>query len=148
MTRGYHGTTEVAHTSGTTVYQPAGTGNGGVGQVDIATSGSVTLTPQTSGAYAGLTIFQDPKRELSTSKCDNRAQNLWDIALVSSATGLNGVSGTIYAPDQYALFGDAMSGTANLAVITGCIFINGADSTFNFNTSPGSLFSATSGLTG
>ncbi|HEY4346219.1 MAG TPA: hypothetical protein VGM80_01420, partial [Gaiellaceae bacterium] len=147
VSRGYNGTTETTHSSGTTIYQPAGTGNGGLGQVDIATSGNVTLTPPTSGAYAGLTIFQDPRLELSTAKCDNRAQSLWDIALTSSGNGLNGISGTIYAADQYALFGDQMSGTAELAVITGYIFINGATSTFNFDVS-GGLFGTSSGLTG
>lgn len=148
VTRAYNGTIEAAHSSGTTVYQPVGTGNGGLGQVDIATSGNVTLTPQTIGRYTGLTIFQDPKRELTTAGCNNRAQNLWDIALVNSGNGLDGISGTIYAGDQSAMFGDGMSGTATLAVVTGCIFINGADSTFNFDTSGGGgLFGVTQALT-
>ena len=54
------------------------------------------------------------------------------MALVKTANGLDGLSGTIYAPNDHALFGDSASGTANLAVITGCIFIDGADSTFDF----------------
>ena len=147
VTRGYNGTTEAAHASGATVYQPVGTGSGGLGQVDIATSGNVTLTAQTSGAYTGLTIFQDPNQELSTAQCDGRASNLWDIALIDSGNGLNGISGTIYSADQYSLFGDEMSGTAELAVITGCIYIDGANSTFNFNAATG-LFGITTGLTG
>ena len=42
---------------------------------------------------------------------------------------LGSISGTIYAPHQYAIFGDDdnVSGRANLAVLTGCIRINGAD---------------------
>jgi hypothetical protein len=102
-------------------------------QVELNTSGTVTLGPQTTGPYTGLTIFEPPTQAVSTSNCDKRAQDEWDIALVKMANGLDGLSGTIYAPHQHALFGDAVSGSANLAVITGCIFVDGADSTFDFN---------------
>jgi hypothetical protein len=108
-------------------------GSGALDQVELNTSGSVTLGPQTEGLYAGMTIFQPPAEAMTDSKCDNRDQDLWDIALVKAATGLNGISGTVYAPHEHALFGDAASGIANLAVITGCIYIAGADSTFDFD---------------
>ena len=39
-------------------------------------------------------------------------------------------------------FGDAVSGTATLAVITDCILIDGATSTFNFDPNGGQLFGA------
>jgi hypothetical protein len=106
---------------------------GATDQVELNTSGVVTVGPQTTGPYTGLTIFQPSTQAVSKdTKCDKRAQDEWDIALVKMANGLNGISGTIYAPHQHALFGDAVSGTANLAVITGCTFIDGADSTFDF----------------
>jgi hypothetical protein len=67
----------------------------------------------------------------------------FDIALISSAsTGTNGslgsISGSIYALANRADFVDELSGTANLAVLSSCILINGADSTFAFN--PSGLF--------
>jgi hypothetical protein len=50
------------------------------------------------------------------------------------ANGLLGsVSGTIYAAHEHAMFTDFVSGTANLAVLTGCICVEGSTSTFNFD---------------
>ena len=68
------------------------------------------------------------------------------MAASASSTSfvVNGFRGTIYAPAQDALFADQISGTANLAVITGCIFIDGATSTFEFN--PSELFGVSGGL--
>jgi hypothetical protein len=102
-------------------------------QVQIDTSGSVTLGPQATGQYQGLTVYQQSSERMSTSKCDGRSSTTTDILLNASSNGLSGISGTIYEPNESALFADSMSGTANLAVLTGCVFINGADSTFNFN---------------
>ena len=127
--------------------QPSG--NGAIGQVLLNTTGSVALGPQTGGQYQGLTIFQNPALALSDSQCDNRSSNEWDIALLDMAsTGANGklgsISGTIYAAHPHSLFGDSVSGTANLAVYTGCIRIEGANSTFNFES--GGLFGTGSAL--
>jgi hypothetical protein len=130
---------------------------GAIDQVMLNTSGSVSLGPQTSGLYKNLTIFQDPTLEVAKNRynsndtCDNKSAGAdnppsagdvteWDVGLVSMAsTGVNGalgsVSGTIYAPSQRALFADSVSGTANLAVITGCIFIDGGNSTFDYQSS-------------
>ena len=36
---------------------------------------------------------------------------------------------------EHALFTDKVSGTSNLAVMTGCIYIDGSTSTFKFDTS-------------
>ena len=130
------------------------TGNGAVDQILLNTTGSVTLGPQTTGPHQGLTIFQDRTQAVSDTTCDSRKNlstaGLWDIAFLNMAsTGANGalgsVSGTIYAPHPHALFGDAVSGTANLAIITGCIHIDGANSTFDFKA--GGLFGTGSSLT-
>lgn len=117
-------------------------GNGALGQVDINTAGNVHLGPMNTGIYAGMTIFQDRSQTLVGGACDGKSGNStqWDIALQSAAPlpasgELGSISGTIYAPNYGADFGDTMSGTANLAVITSCIYINGANSTFNFDPS-------------
>src|SRR5205814_1691581 len=112
------------------------------------TTGSVALGPQTGGVYSGLTIFQDPALAVAVgSSCDSRkavsSVANWDIGLVSMAsTGANGalgsISGTIYAPANRALFGDVVSGRANLAVMTSCMTIDGGNSTFDYK--PDGLF--------
>src|SRR5262249_23141511 len=76
--------------------------------------------------------------------CDTKAQDTqqaeWDIGLVSMASpgasgALSSVTGTIYAANDRALFTDKVSGTSTLAVMTGCIYIDGSTSTFNFDSS-------------
>ena len=116
------------------------TGAGALDQVLLNTSGSVSLGPQTTGVYAGLSIFQDRNLAFkSTKDCDSKSQDtkLFDIGLVSMASsGPNGplgsVSGTIYAAANRALFADSVGGRANLAVMTSCILIDGGTSTFDF----------------
>ncbi len=134
------------------------TGNGALGTVDLNTTGSVTLGPQTSGSYTGLTIFQDPNLEMSNVKCDmrdhtNPQPSLWDVELQSmGSSGSNGalgsISGTIYLPAQDALFSDEVSGTADVAVLSGCIYIDGANSTFDFDSGGGHLFGVGEQLSG
>jgi hypothetical protein len=62
--------------------------------------------------------------------------------LSAASTGAKGslgsISGSIYAPANRADFVEALSGTANLAVLSSCIMINGGNSTFAFN--PSGLF--------
>ena len=128
-------------------------GYGAFDQLELNTTGSVSLGPQASGAYEGLTYWQDPSLALDTADdCNHKnnhqqssqAQiNNYDIALESAAsTGANGslgsISGSIYAPANRADFVDELSGTANLAVLTSCILIDGGNSTFAFN--PTGLF--------
>ncbi len=138
-----------------------GTGNGALSQIELFTLGNVLIGPQTTGLYAGLTIFQDHTHEFNAGQtCDtkSKASSSWDIALVAAATtGVNGplgsISGSIYAHDQFSAkprddFGDGLSGTATLAVMTDCIFIDGANSTFNFTISPGHLFGLDATLSG
>ena len=130
-------------------YDPSqNTGSGAFNRLELNTSGSVTLGPQTLDSnpgtpYPGLTIFQDRTKALIDAKCDGRATPAeWDIALVQMASvgsdanapngALGSISGTIYAPHQHAVFADSVSGRANLAIFTGCIYIDGGDSTFDF----------------
>jgi Tfp pilus assembly protein PilX len=134
--------------------QPSG--NGALDQLEIDTTGTVSLGPQTSGAYDGLTYWQDKNLALDAADDCNHKNNhqqssqaqisLYDIALESAAsTGANGslgsISGSIYAPANRADFVDELSGRANLAVLTSCILIDGGDSTFDFN--PSGLFGTT-----
>jgi hypothetical protein len=128
-------------------------GYGALDQFELNTTGSVNLGPQDDGAYEGLTYWQDSSLALDAAdSCDSRNNtssptqnqiNNYDIALMSAAsTGANGslgsISGSIYAPANRADFVEALSGTANLAVLTSCIMINGGTSTFAFN--PTGLF--------
>ncbi|HJQ73395.1 MAG TPA: hypothetical protein VJ814_00815, partial [Gaiellaceae bacterium] len=128
---------------------------GTLGPVNINTAGSVHLGPMNDGIYAGMTIFQDRSLTLNGGTCPGKAGTPadWDIALQSAAPlpvsgELGSISGTIYAPHLRSLFGDTMSGTATLAIITSCIYINGATSTFNFDANPGQLAGVTAGLGG
>ena len=133
------------------------TGNGALGQVDLNTSGSVKLGPQNTGTYAGMTIFQDRSLTLFPGDaCDPKSNkpNEWDIALQSMGSAgpltgaLGSISGTVYAPNLHSDFGDSVSGTANLAILTSCIYINGANSTFTFNSGGGKLFGLSATLSG
>jgi hypothetical protein len=118
------------------------TGAGIIHNVYLNTNGDVSLGPQAAGLYAGLTIFQNPAMTVKEESCNSKSGDTsgvsWDIALMGMGNGLNGISGTVYAPQQHAMFADSVSGTANLAVLTGCIFIDGSNSTFDFK--PGGLF--------
>ena len=81
------------------------------------------------GSGAGLLPIPptplDLGRELSRG--DRRGQR----------TGANGplgsVTGTVYAAQDRALFTDKVSGTSKLAIMTGCIYVDGSTSTFNFD---------------
>jgi len=131
-------------------------GSGAIDQIEINTTGSVSLGPQASGAYEGLTVYQDPNLAVAPSDtCENRTYfgnnpgptqsqiNEYDIALMSMASsGPNGelgsVSGSFYAPAYTATLADSVSGKANLAVLTSCILVDGGNSTFDFK--PAGLF--------
>jgi hypothetical protein len=128
-------------------------GYGALDQLELNTTGSVNLGPPDDGPYEGLTYWQDSSLALDAADdCnhrnnhsqDSQAQiNTYDIALLSAAsTGANGslgsISGSIYAPANRADFVEELSGTANLAVLSSCILINGGSSTFAFN--PSGLF--------
>ncbi len=118
------------------------TGSGAIDQILLNTTGSVTLGPPASGAYQGLTIFQDRSLTVDSSACDQKKGTVTkqDIAFASVAsTGPNGslgaVSGTIYASHQGADFADYLDGTGNLAILTSCMVIAGGDATFAFQPS-------------
>ena len=104
------------------------------------------------GVFETMSIFQDSTLSVTGSgtSCNSKQSYSgtpssstyinWDIGLVSMASSggngaLGSISGTIYAPAYRSVFGDAVSGTANLAVLTSCMVIGGASSTFNFQTS-------------
>ena len=144
-----YNTRDASHTSG----------SGAIDQVEINTTGSVSLGPQNSGAYEGLTYYEDPNLAVAPNDtCENRTYfnnnpnpdaptqaqlDEYDLALMSMASsGSNGplgsVSGSFYAPAHTAEFADAVGGTANLAVLTSCILIDGGASTFAFQ--PAGLF--------
>lgn len=154
------GAASVSATQGVLIYNTVDPGSpsgaGALGQVDINTAGNVHLGPMSSGPYAGLTIFQDRNQTLVPgTKCDAKSGNStqWDIALQSAAPlpasgELGSVTGTIYAPHTRSDFGDSMSGTSNLAIITSCIYINGATATFTHNTGSGQLFGVSATLGG
>jgi hypothetical protein len=141
--RGYLGTTVANHGSGKEIKYLPVTGTAGTallpGPCNIP-SGTVTLNPGTY--YGGICIGASSGNDCG-AKNDSTKANIQDVALYSMAsTGPNGalgsISGTIYAPGPYAIFADAVSGTANLAVLTSCMLIDGGNSTFAFN--PGGLF--------
>ena len=144
--RAANGTTEAQHFSGATIDEMTVTGNGALGQIDLDTSGTVRLGPMTTGDYAGMTIFRDRPHSDPNDACDGKSgnPNEWDIAFQSMGSAgpisgaLGSVSGTIYASAFQSDFGHSVSGVANLAIITSCIYINGATSTFNFIPGPGS----------
>jgi hypothetical protein len=152
------GNTTLAASAGVMIYNTEDkehlAGAGLLDQIKFNTNGAVFLDPPIAGIYQGMSIWQgpdpavtsnpNPNLQISAEKCDGRPANLTDILLQKAANGLNGFRGTIYAPAQHALFTDEVSGTANIAVITGCIFINGATSTFEFK--PSELFGVGGGL--
>ena len=134
------------------------TGFGALDQLELNTTGTVSLGPPASGIYQGLTFYQDSSLALDTvDSCNSRNNttaptqtqiNEYDIALMSAAPvttptsnasgSLGSISGSIYAPANRADFVDALSGVANLAVLSSCILINGGNSTFNYD--PAGLF--------
>jgi hypothetical protein len=147
--------------NGVTIYNTedsqALTANAGkLDQVYLNTNGNVTLSgpgPE-GGVLQGMTIWQgkDPASPAAGNlavapagtKCDGRPLGTTDIAFVHTNNGLPGITGTIYAPNEWSLFNDSISGETTLAVITGCVFINGATSTFDFN--PNLVTGISSGL--
>ena len=64
---------------------PASPGTTACGQINIDTTGSVTLRPATAGSYAGVVIYQD--RQCTTA----------DFARLAG-TGALSITGTIYVP--------------------------------------------------
>jgi hypothetical protein len=101
-------------------------------QVIGVTGTQVTVLRGQQGSYKAAHQDNDAINLVTGAACDNRAANLTDILFTKSSNGLDGMSGTIYAPDPYSLFSDSMDGEANLAVITGCLFIDGGDTIFHF----------------
>ncbi len=93
----------------------------GFGEIDLQSSSSITLGPMDSGPYMGMSIFQDRKND----------QDIY----IDPGNGINGLSGTLYAPDDDATVVVTASGTANLQIMAGEILIQGANATFQFESS-------------
>jgi hypothetical protein len=107
----------------------------GGGTTSLTVDRGDTLYPgsDTSATHASGSVI----KRVAGSKCDGRSSALTDILFssigpVGSTDGLNGLTGSIYAPHPYALFADAVSGNADISVMSGCLFINGGDATFSF----------------
>jgi Flp pilus assembly protein TadG len=99
------------------------------GDISINTTGTVTLTPPTTGSWSGMTLYMDRTSAgaitidpTSTTQC-------------ASANGcIGGIAGTIYAANQDSLVTVSASGTANLQVLSGKMLItNGGTAHFTFN---------------
>jgi Flp pilus assembly protein TadG len=98
--------------NGVTLYEPSG-------GVNINTSGSVTLTPPTSGTYQGITIFQ----------------NAADTTSGTIAAATQNVQGVIYMPiAQLTLSGNGRSIVTTATIVVGNLVISG-NVTINFPTS-------------
>ena len=84
-------------------------------------SSSITLGPMNNGPYKGMTVFQD------------RANDK-DITL-NPRNGINGLSGTFYAPHDEATVIVQASGTSNMNILAGMIKISGANTVFRYDPS-------------
>lgn len=123
--------------SGVMIYNTRASASGSYTAVNLATTGTITLSAPGAGTYAGLLIFQD--RAATTN------------VILRPGNGISGLSGTVYAPGWNASSkadpkcpgttanaGAASvivgaSGVANLQVIAAQILICGANATFNFD---------------
>ena len=108
---------------------------GSAGPIDIETTGSVILSPPTSGTYAGMTMFLE---RLSNDDITIRPNNVTQCATTAAAGQpqgcLGGISGTIYGANKDTTAIIKAAGTANLQVLTGKLLVqNGATARFTFN---------------
>ncbi|MES2209410.1 MAG: Ig-like domain-containing protein [Chloroflexota bacterium] len=125
-----------------TITTPAGSA---IAPITLSTTGNVKLSGPTSGAYGGLTLFQDRASNLTitinpgsgASACSGN----WltdgvppNTNPVPAACGpLGGLQGTIYAPNQEALVLITASGVSNLQIIAGKIQVDSnADARFAY----------------
>jgi hypothetical protein len=106
----------------------AGSKKGGGKEIEIATNGLVTLSPMSTGIYAGMTIYLDrTSRESITIQPSSKVQCATTAALGVPQGCIGGISGTIYAAHQDATVIVKAAGTANLQVISGKILIQNGD---------------------
>ncbi|MBI2912686.1 MAG: hypothetical protein HYY03_02060 [Chloroflexi bacterium] len=93
----------------------------GFDNIDLDSSSSITMGPMASGPYMGMVIFQD-------------RLNSKDI-YIDPGNGIDGLSGTLYAPHDDVMVKVEASGTANMQIVAGMINIVGANTTFQFQSS-------------
>ena len=127
-----------ASVNGTGVMIYSGSPNnktGSAGPVDIETTGTVVLSPPTSGTYAGMTIFMERlSNDDITIKPNNTAQCATTAASGQPQGCLGGISGSIYGANKDTTAIIKAAGTANLQVLTGKLLVqNGATARFTFN---------------
>jgi hypothetical protein len=103
--------------------------------VTIDTTGAVTLSPPTTGQWAGMTIFVERlSNDDITIKPNNTAQCATTAASGQPQGCLGGISGTIYGANKDTVAIIKAAGTANLQVLTGKLNVqNGATARFTFN---------------
>ncbi len=122
--------------NGVMIYSGSPSGkSGSAGPVTIDTTGNVTLSPPTTGAYAGMTIFVERlSNDDITIKPNNTAQCATTAASGQPQGCLGGISGTIYGANKDTTAIIKAAGTANLQVLTGKLLVqNGATARFTFN---------------
>ena len=107
---------------------------GDADEVLIDTSGTVILSPATSGLYTGMTIFMErDSDEVVVVKPSNAGQCASTAAAGEPQGCIGGISGTVYAPHPDATVVVKASGTANLQVISGKMLIqNGNTARFTY----------------
>jgi hypothetical protein len=122
--------------AGVTIYSGSPNNKtGSAGPVDIETTGSVVLSPPTTGQWAGMTIFVERlSNDDITIKPNNVAQCATTAASGLPQGCLGGISGTIYGANKDTTAIIKAAGTANLQVLTGKLLVqNGATARFTFN---------------
>lgn len=122
--------------TGVMIYSgPAPNKTANAGPVTIDTTGVVTLSPPTSGPWAGMTIFVErASNDDITIKPNNTAQCATTAAAGQPQGCIGGISGTIYGANKDTTAIIKAAGTANLQVITGKLLVqNGATARFTFN---------------
>ena len=91
---------------------------GDYNELTLSSSSTITMGPMTGGDYQGMLIFQDRLND--------------EDIYVNPGNGIDGLSGTIYAPADEATVVIKASGTANMQIIAGMINVQGADATFQY----------------
>jgi hypothetical protein len=122
--------------NGVTIY--AGSESGKVGKaenIDISTNGQVVLTPPTSGAFAGMTMFMERASDKDITIDPGNTTQCATTAAAGQPQGcIGGISGTIYAADPDSTVTIKAAGTANLQIISGKLLVNnGSTARFTFN---------------
>jgi Flp pilus assembly protein TadG len=121
---------------GVTIYSGPSSGKkGAAGPIDIQTNGTVVLSPPTTGATKGMTMFLDRASIATiTIQPSGTAQCATTAAAAVPHGCIGGISGTIYAAHDDATVIVKAAGTANLQILAGRLLIqNGSTAHFTYN---------------